>query len=94
MKRKLYPETRYKDGHHHLASSLSNLGLVRQRRGDQAEAERLCSRIGFLARGKLVAEGTATELMRHANAATLDDAFITLTGEELKPSADYAQVNM
>src|SRR5256714_1685365 len=61
---------------------------------DMAEAERLCSRIGFLARGKLVAEGTATELMRHANAATLDDAFITLTGEELKPSADYAQVDL
>ena len=50
---------------------------------DMTEAERLCSRIGFLAHGKLVAEGTAAELMRRANAATLDDAFITLTGEEL-----------
>jgi hypothetical protein len=30
-----------------------------------------------------VAEGTATELIRRANAQTLDDAFITLTGEEL-----------
>ncbi|HJP94946.1 MAG TPA: ABC transporter ATP-binding protein [Pyrinomonadaceae bacterium] len=61
---------------------------------DMAEAERLCSRIGFLAHGKLVAEGTATELMRRARADTLDDAFITLTGEELKPSADYAEVNL
>ena len=50
---------------------------------DMAEAERLCSRIGFLTHGKLVAEGTAAELMRRANAATLDDAFIKLTGEEL-----------
>ncbi len=50
---------------------------------DMAEAERLCIRIGFLAHGKLVAEGTASELMRRANAATLDDAFIKLTGEEL-----------
>jgi ABC-2 type transport system ATP-binding protein len=50
---------------------------------DMAEAERLCSRIGFLAHGKLVAEGTAAELMRRANAPTLDDAFIKLTGEEL-----------
>ena len=50
---------------------------------DMAEAERLCVRIGFLAHGKLVAEGTASELMRLAGAATLDDAFIKLTGEEL-----------
>ena len=50
---------------------------------DLAEAERLCVRIGFLAHGKLVAEGTASELMRLAGTATLDDAFIKLTGEEL-----------
>jgi ABC-2 type transport system ATP-binding protein len=50
---------------------------------DMAEAERLCARIGFLAHGKLVAEGTATQLMQQAGAATLDDAFIRLTGEEL-----------
>ena len=50
---------------------------------DMAEAERLCVRIGFLAHGKLVAEGTAEQLKQRAGAATLDDAFITLTGEEL-----------
>ena len=50
---------------------------------DMAEAERLCKRIGFLAHGKLVAEGTAVELKRLSHAATLDDAFIKLTGEEL-----------
>jgi ABC-2 type transport system ATP-binding protein len=50
---------------------------------DMAEAERLCAHIGFLAHGKLVAEGTATQLMQQAGAATLDDAFIRLTGEEL-----------
>src|SRR5215468_1026578 len=50
---------------------------------DMAEAERLCVRIGFLAHGKLVAEGTAEQLKRRAGAATLDDAFIKLTGEEL-----------
>lgn len=50
---------------------------------DMAEAERLCARIGFLARGKLVAEGTANELKKLASAETLDDAFIKLTGEEL-----------
>ena len=51
---------------------------------DMAEAERLCARIGFLAHGKLVAEGTPGELKRQANAIDLDDAFIKLTGEELR----------
>jgi ABC-2 type transport system ATP-binding protein len=50
---------------------------------DMAEAERLCARIGFLAHGKLIAEGTASELKMLASAKTLDDAFIKLTGEEL-----------
>ena len=50
---------------------------------DMNEAERLCARIGFLAHGKLVAEGTAKDLMRRAQADNLDDAFIKLTGEEL-----------
>jgi ABC-2 type transport system ATP-binding protein len=50
---------------------------------DMAEAERLCARIGFLAHGKLVAEGTADTLKKLAGAQTLDDAFIKLTGEQL-----------
>lgn len=50
---------------------------------DMAEAERLCARIGFLAHGKLVAEGTADQLKDLAGASTLDDAFIKLTGEQL-----------
>lgn len=50
---------------------------------DMAEAERLCARIGFLAHGSLVAEGTAGELKRQARAASLDDAFIRLAGEDL-----------
>jgi ABC-2 type transport system ATP-binding protein len=50
---------------------------------DMAEAERLCARIGFLAHGRLVAEGTADALKREAGAKNLDDAFIKLAGEEL-----------
>jgi ABC-2 type transport system ATP-binding protein len=50
---------------------------------DMAEAERLCARIGFIAKGKIVAEGTAEELRRQAGAATFEDAFIRLTGEDL-----------
>jgi ABC-2 type transport system ATP-binding protein len=51
---------------------------------DMAEAERLCARIGFLAHGTLVAEGSAAGLKAQARAATLEDAFIKLTGEALK----------
>jgi ABC-2 type transport system ATP-binding protein len=59
---------------------------------DMAEAERLCARIGFLAHGRLVAEGTPPDLMRQASALNLDDAFIKLTGEELKDE-ELAAVN-
>jgi ABC-2 type transport system ATP-binding protein len=59
---------------------------------DMAEAERLCARIGFLAHGKLVAEGTAAQLMRRAGAQTLDDAFIALTGEDLVADEELAAV--
>ncbi|HEX2269206.1 MAG TPA: ABC transporter ATP-binding protein [Pyrinomonadaceae bacterium] len=59
---------------------------------DMAEAERLCARIGFLAHGKLVAEGTARDLMKRAGASTLDDAFIALTGEDLVNEEELAAV--
>jgi len=51
---------------------------------DMAEAERLCARIGFLAHGKLVAEGTPDQLKLAAGVESLDDAFIKLTGEQLE----------
>jgi len=51
---------------------------------DMAEAERLSYRIGFLAQGRLVAEGTANELKAQASTDDLEEAFIVLTGEEIK----------
>ena len=48
-----------------------------------AEAERLCERIGLLAHGRLVAEGTADDLRRKTGEPNLDDVFIALTGEKL-----------
>ena len=58
---------------------------------DMAEAERLCARIGFLAHGKLVAEGTAAELKDKAGVVSIDDAFIKLTGEDLKEDEEAAE---
>jgi ABC-2 type transport system ATP-binding protein len=68
---------------------------LRRRRGttiiltshDMAEAERLCDRIGFIAQGKLVGEGTAAELKQAAGCQTLEDTFLALSGEGLSESA-------
>jgi ABC-2 type transport system ATP-binding protein len=51
---------------------------------DMAETERLCSRIGFIAKGRLIAEGTAGELKKHSGTDSLEDAFIALAGEKLE----------
>ncbi len=57
---------------------------------DMDEAALLCDRIGFLAGGRLVAEGTPVEL-RHKVAATrgvddvdMDDVFMELTGKSIE----------
>jgi ABC-2 type transport system ATP-binding protein len=55
---------------------------------DLDEAERLCSRIGLLNDGRLVAEGTAAELRALVSAdlgrpATLHDVFMKYTGRSL-----------
>jgi ABC-2 type transport system ATP-binding protein len=59
---------------------------------DMAEAERLCARIGFIAHGRLVAEGTADALKREARVENLDDAFIKLAGEELEDEEEETEV--
>ena len=58
---------------------------------DMAETERLCSRIGFIAHGSLIAEGTADELKVRSSAETLDDAFIALAGEKLEEDGSIAK---
>ncbi len=55
---------------------------------DMAETERLCARIGFLAHGKLIAEGTAEALKKQSNAGSLDDAFIAFAGETIGDAAN------
>ncbi|MER3488800.1 MAG: ABC transporter ATP-binding protein [Meiothermus sp.] len=55
---------------------------------DMAEAERLSDRIGFLAHGRLVAEGSAADLKAQAGTDDLEEAFIVLTGEEIEEEQD------
>jgi ABC-2 type transport system ATP-binding protein len=50
---------------------------------DLDEAEALADRIGILERGELIALGTAEELRRRYDAATLEEAFFAATGRGL-----------
>jgi ABC-2 type transport system ATP-binding protein len=47
------------------------------------EVERLCDRVALIDGGRVAALGTPAELVRQAGAATLEDAFVALTGKEL-----------
>jgi ABC-2 type transport system ATP-binding protein len=60
---------------------------------DMAETERLCARIGFIAKGGLIAEGTAEELKARSGTHSLDDAFIALAGEKLEEGEAEAKTN-
>lgn len=46
------------------------------------EVERIVQRLGVVARGKLVAEGTLPEVLAQAGQTTLDDAFLALVGDD------------
>ena len=45
------------------------------------EVERLCDRIVLLGAGRVLASGTPAEVAAAAGAATLEDAFVALTGD-------------
>jgi ABC-2 type transport system ATP-binding protein len=48
------------------------------------EAQRLCDRIGIIDNGRLIAEGTAEELMRDHSKANLEEVFVHLTGRTIR----------
>jgi sodium transport system ATP-binding protein len=50
-----------------------------------AEAELLCDRIGFLHRGRLLAEGSPTEIRAQTGKSTLEEAFLALAQEPEGP---------
>jgi sodium transport system ATP-binding protein len=47
------------------------------------EVSALCDEIVIVARGSVVAQGTADELLATSGCATLEDAFVHLAGEGL-----------
>jgi sodium transport system ATP-binding protein len=51
-----------------------------------AEAELLCDRIGFLHRGRLIAEGSPTEIRAQTGQSTLEEAFLALVAAPEAPA--------
>ena len=47
-----------------------------------SEVRALCDNVVIISRGRVVANGAAAEICRQAHTATLEDAFLTLTGHE------------
>lgn len=48
------------------------------------EAERAANRVAIIDRGKIIRQGTPEELMRDTGSATLENAFLTLTGNQIR----------
>ncbi|MCD8489141.1 MAG: ATP-binding cassette domain-containing protein [Desertifilum sp.] len=59
------------------------------------EADLLCDRLAIMHRGRIVGEGTPSELKASLNRpnATLDDVFIHYTGDELTQAGDYRDIS-
>lgn len=47
------------------------------------EVERLCDRVAIIDAGKVIIQGTPEQLRSQAQAATLEDAFVALTGKDV-----------
>ena len=48
------------------------------------EADRIATRIAIMDHGKIVAMGTPAELKKQTNTKFLDDAFLALTGKNIR----------
>lgn len=58
------------------------------------EAEKIADRIAVIDHGKVVAEGSSAELKAKTAAASLEDAFISLTGKNIREENATAAQNM
>lgn len=48
------------------------------------EADRVADRIAVIDHGKIIEQGTPTEIKTKTNSATLEDAFLALTGNTIR----------
>jgi ABC-2 type transport system ATP-binding protein len=48
------------------------------------EADRMADRIAIIDNGKIIADGTAEALKKETNSETLEEAFLKLTGKQIR----------
>jgi ABC-2 type transport system ATP-binding protein len=58
------------------------------------EAERVAHEIAIIDRGKILTLGTASDLKEKTGKATLEEAFISLTGHEIRSEEASSADNM
>lgn len=58
------------------------------------EAERVASRIAIIDHGKIIAFGNAEELKTQTNTSTLEDAFLELTGKDIREESGSTKDTM
>ena len=62
------------------------------------EADRIADKIAIIDHGKIIASGTSIELKNQTNTDSLEDAFLSLTGniirEESATSVDHMRTNL
>lgn len=52
------------------------------------EVERLCDQVAVIDAGRIIVQGTPEQLKKRASAATLEEAFVELTGQELQDDVE------
>lgn len=57
-----------------------------------AEAEKYSSKIAIIDKGKIISQGSSQELMERTQTDSLEDAFIKITGEDIRKE-DYSAVD-
>ncbi len=80
----LDPQTRYHIWNHILSLNQKADVTVFFTTHDMEEANRMASRITIIDRGKIIAQGTPSELKKKSKVKTLEEAFIKLTGKSLR----------
>ena len=57
------------------------------------EAAKVAERVAVIDHGKILTTGTVAELLKKTKKTNLEDAFLALTGHEIRDQEDYSGIN-